>query len=131
MRVSLTEKSTYTFNWNYENVLSDNMSTLTRILLRSVPLIRPTNPKVTSRDRRKGKKRERKKKLSSLMFLYRRLQRLFLNDKRLLPRESCSLASRDRQRERSQRKEVTSFVFMNPGTYIYIYFKLPLSFRYI
>ena len=91
------------------------MSTLTRILLKRA-FNKANGPESNQQERKEGKKEE--KKLSILMFLYRRLQRQFLNGKKRLPRESYSLASRDGQGRVLPRAEVVSIVFINLGRYI-------------
>ena len=53
------------------------------------------------------------------MFLYRRLWREVLNDKKPLLSESLSLASRDGQQRVHPRAEVISIVFINSGRYRY------------
>ena len=57
---------------DYEKVLSENMSTLTRILLNRT-FSRSNGPESNERGRKEGKEEGEKKKLSILMSLYRRL----------------------------------------------------------
>ena len=56
----------------YEKVLSENISTLTKILLNHA-LDKSNGPEKNEKEREEGKEEGEKKKLSILMFLYRRL----------------------------------------------------------
>ena len=59
-------------SWIYEKVLSKNISTLTKILLNRA-LNESNGPESKEREREEGKEEGEKKKLSILMFLYRRV----------------------------------------------------------
>ena len=84
-------------------MLFENTSTLTKILL-NWALNQSNWPESKEKEREEGKEEgERKKKLSILMFLYRRLY---------------SLASLDGQQGVHPRDEVISIVFINPARYI-------------
>ena len=60
-------------SWIYENVLSQNISTLTKILPNRA-LNKSNGPESTQKEREEGKEEGERKKQSILMFLYRRLK---------------------------------------------------------
>ena len=59
-------------SWIYENILSENIRTLTKILLNSA-LNKSNGPEGNKKEREESKEEGEKKKLSIRMFLYRRL----------------------------------------------------------
>ena len=94
-------------SWIYENVLSENISTLSKILLNRT-LNKSNGPESNEKEREEGKEEGEKKKTEhSYVFI-----------SSTLLSESYSLAGRDGQQRAHPRAEVISIVFINPGRYI-------------